>query len=325
MMRYKMFSILSATVLITTTAYAQVSTAGVQGQRQGAPQQRGAPGADAQNRNVLELLGVLQGVQESAASLQRGQRSGGPGQRGAGPNLGAEVDRVLTGAPSAWWTDTALTTRLGLSDVQKARIENIFQTHRQNLTTSKDALEREEAQLSKLLAAEPIERPSVFTQINKVIQARSDMERVNATMTLEMREQLTRAQWTQLQAQTTGHGQPGARGAGGGGAAPNWASATNSAAAATYAVDKTVTLEGRVAAFNLAEPRSNIVVEVVGNDGKTTRWTGEMAGLAQLTQQGWTRSSLSVGEKVAIEGAPSRDPSDNAVFVRTVRKIPEQR
>jgi hypothetical protein len=70
---------------------------------------------------------------------------------------------------------------------------------------------------------------------------------------------------------------------------------------------------------------SSIVFEVVGNDGKTTRWTGEMAGLAQLTQQGWTRSSLSVGEKAAIEGAPSRDPSENAVFVRTVRKIPEQR
>ena len=293
MKRYTVFSILSATVLITTTAYAQVSTVGLLEQRQGAPQ-------------------------------QRGQRSGGLGPGGAGggglggPDSGPEVvGHFLTGAPAAWWTDTALMTRLGLSDVQKARIENIFQTHRQNLTTSKDALEKEEGQLSKLLAADAIDRPSVFTQINKVIQARTDMERVNATMTLEMREQLTRAQWTQLQAQT---GQIGLRGGGG------RAVALNSAAAAlTYAADKGITLEGRVAAFNLAEPRSTIVVEVVGNDGKTTRWTGEMAGLAQLTQQGWTRSSLSVGEKVSIEGAPSRDPSENALLVRTVRKIPEQR
>lgn len=307
MKRYKVFSILSATVLITTTAYAQVSTAG-------APQQ------------------VTTAAQAGPAPqpAQRGQRSGGPGQRGAGglggPNTTrAEVGRILTaGAPAAWWTDTTLMTRLGLSDVQKARIENIFQTHRQNLTTSKDALEREEGQLSNLLAADPIDRPSAFTQINKVIQARSDMERVNATMTLEMREQLTRAQWTQLQAQTTG--QTVVRVGGGRGAASNLAAAaTNLAAASTYAVDKAITLEGRVAALNLSEPRSSIVVEVVGNDGKTTRWTGEMAGLAQLTQQGWTRSSLSVGEKVAIEGAPSRDPSENAVFVRTVRKIPEQR
>jgi len=254
MKRYRVFSILSATVLMTATAYAQITTAS--------------------------------------------------GQQPAG-------------APSAWWTDTALMTRLGLSEVQKARIENIFQTHRQNLTTSKDALEKEEAQLSKLLAADPIDRPSVFAEINKVIQARSDMERVNATMTLEMREQLTPAQWTQLQTQPTG--QRGGRGGLGRGA-------INSAAAAlTYAADKSITLEGRVAALNLAEPRSAIVIEVAGNDGKTTRWTGEMAGFGQLTQQGWTRSSLTVGEKVIIEGSPSRDPSENAVLIRTVRKVPEQR
>jgi Spy/CpxP family protein refolding chaperone len=320
MKRYKVFSILSATVLITTTAYAQVSTAGAQqqvttaqGQRQGAP--------------PLALLGVLQGFQggQVGQPVQRGQRSGGLGPRGAGagglggPDIGAEVDRILVGAPTAWWTDTALMTRLGLSDVQKARIENTFQAHRQNLTTSKDALEKEEAQLSKLLEADPIDRPSVLTQINKVIQARSDMERTNATMTLEMREQLTRAQWTQLQAQPAGQVGLRVRGGGGRGAAPN------SAAVATYAVDKSITLEGRVAALNLQEPRSSIVIEVVGTDGRTTRWTGEMAGLAQLTQQGWTRSSLSVGEKVAIEGAPSRDSSENAIFVHTVRRIPEQR
>jgi len=296
MKRYRVFSIFSATVLMATSAYAQLTTAS------GQPQ----------------LTTAVQAVQ----TPQRGQRSGGlgPGQLGApgAQNIAGYVDTLVAGAaPAAWWTDTALMTRLGLSDVQKARIENIFQTHRQDLMTSKDALEREEVQLSKLLAADTIDRPSVLTQINKVIQARSDMERVNATMTLEMREQLTRAQWTQLQAQT---GQIGLRGGGG------RAVALNSAAAAlTYAADKGITLEGRVAAFNLAEPRSTIVVEVVGNDGKTTRWTGEMAGLAQLTQQGWTRSSLIVGEKVSIEGAPSRDPSENAILVRTVRKIPEQR
>jgi len=288
MKRYKVFSIVSATVLITTTAFAQLPT----------------------------------------QPAQRGQRSGGlgAGQRGAGgqagglggANLGVEVDRILTGAPAAWWTDTALMTRLGLSDVQKARIENIFQTHRQNLTTNKDTLEKEEAQLSKLLEADPVDRPSLLSQINKVIQARSDMERVNATMTLEMREQLTRAQWTQLQTQPAG--QAGGRGRGGRGVTLN-----SAAAALTYAADKSINLEGRVAALNLAEPRSSIVVEVVGNDGKTTRWTGEMAGFAQLSQQGWTRSSLSVGEKVAIEGAPSRDPLENAVLVRTVRRISEQR
>src|SRR5262245_38316595 len=124
MKRYRVFSILSATVLMTATAYAQTTTASGQQQLTAA------------------------GIQVSQTS-QPGQRSGGPGQRGAGGQSaggfgGAApmvANRILeVGAPAAWWTDTALMTRLGLSDVQKARIENIFQTHRQNLTTTKDAL-----------------------------------------------------------------------------------------------------------------------------------------------------------------------------------------
>ena len=102
-------------------------------------------------------------------------------------------------ADTAWWTNTALVARLGLSDVQKTRIETTFEAHRQNLVSSKEQLEKEEAQLARLLQAETVDRATVFTQINRVTQARGDMERINATMTLEMREQLTRTQWLQLQ------------------------------------------------------------------------------------------------------------------------------
>ena len=104
--------------------------------------------------------------------------------------------------------------RLGLTDLQKSRIESSFQAYRPSLTSAKETLEKEEAQLSRLLDADSIDRSAVSLQVNRVIQARSEMERVNATMTLEMREQLTRAQWAQLQ-------QPnGGRGGRGGGAGP---------------------------------------------------------------------------------------------------------
>jgi Spy/CpxP family protein refolding chaperone len=86
-----------------------------------------------------------------------------------------------------------------LTDVQKSRIESTFEAHRQNLVSRKEQLEKEEAQLGRLLDAESIDRGSIFTQINRVVQARGEMERENAAMTLEMRELLTRAQWTQLQ------------------------------------------------------------------------------------------------------------------------------
>ena len=108
---------------------------------------------------------------------------------------------VIRSNATAWWTNTSLLTRLGISDDQKAKIDRTFESHKQNLTTTKDQLEKEEAQLDKLLAVDTLDHAGIVTQINRVVQARSDMERANSLMTLEMREVLTKAQWTQLQAQ----------------------------------------------------------------------------------------------------------------------------
>jgi hypothetical protein len=44
-----------------------------------------------------------------------------------------------------------------------------------------------------------MDRGAILTQLDRVIQARGEMERTNAAMTLEMREYLTHAQWMKLQ------------------------------------------------------------------------------------------------------------------------------
>jgi Spy/CpxP family protein refolding chaperone len=140
-----------------------------------------------------------------------GQRQGAPAQienhvREAYLDTLTVGNRVVTLAPasytitSTWWSNANTVAKLGLTDVQKSRIESTFEAHRPNLASRKEQLEKEEALLSRLLDAESIDRGSVFTQINRVVQARGEMERENAAMTLEMREHLTRAQWTQLQA-----------------------------------------------------------------------------------------------------------------------------
>jgi Spy/CpxP family protein refolding chaperone len=122
-----------------------------------------------------------------------GQRSGGGGLGVAGGNAGLGV------STNAWWTNTDLVARLGLTEEQKVKIERAFQNHRQDLASWSRELERAEAQLARLLDADVIDRASVTTQIQNVVQARGEMEKVNALMTLDMREVLTRPQWTQLQ------------------------------------------------------------------------------------------------------------------------------
>jgi hypothetical protein len=102
-------------------------------------------------------------------------------------------------AGGAWWTDAALVARLGLTEDQRSRIERAFTNHRLNLEASRANLEKEEAQLARLLDTEPLDRNAVTSQIFRVTNARGDMERENAAMTLEMREQMTLAQWNLLQ------------------------------------------------------------------------------------------------------------------------------
>src|SRR5439155_1830032 len=84
-------------------------------------------------------------------------------------------------------------------DDQKAKIERAFENHPLRIVSNTELLEKEEAQLARLLEAEPLDRNAVLTQIDHVTQARGEMERENSAMTLEMREQLTRTQWMQLQ------------------------------------------------------------------------------------------------------------------------------
>jgi TonB family protein len=143
------------------------------------------------NASTLDLLSLFQAP---------GQRSGGGRGAGTATPFGVVVPQqggIRVGG--AWWTNPALIQRLGLTDDQRAKLDRAFENHRQKIVLSTAVLEKEEAQLARLLEAETIDRSAVFTQIDRVTQARGEMERANSAMTLEMREQLTRAQWMQLQ------------------------------------------------------------------------------------------------------------------------------
>ena len=153
---------------------------------------------------ILSALFVLCAM--TANVHAQAQRSGG-GRGGLGPgtDVVGELRDLLNVLPNrwpnsgAWWTNPALVQRLGITDDQKTKIERAFESHRQRIVSNTALLEKEEAQLARLLEAEPLDRNAVFSQIDRVAQARSEMERANSAMTFEMRETLTRAQWMQLQ------------------------------------------------------------------------------------------------------------------------------
>lgn len=89
--------------------------------------------------------------------------------------------------------------------------------------------------------------------------------------------------------------------------------------AGTYIEDKTVTIQGTVAEFNIRNPHSFISIEVV-KDGKATRWGCEWGGVTQLSEGGVTKFTLKVGDKLVIDGAPSRDSAEAKILVRKVTR-----
>jgi periplasmic protein CpxP/Spy len=99
-----------------------------------------------------------------------------------------------------WWTDTALAKKLNLSEDQHKRMDAIFQESRLKLIDLRAALQKQEVILRPLLEADQPNEGQVLAQIDKVAQARAELEKANARMLLGLRSVLTLDQWKQLQA-----------------------------------------------------------------------------------------------------------------------------
>jgi hypothetical protein len=84
---------------------------------------------------------------------------------------------------------------------------------------------------------------------------------------------------------------------------------------ATYEVSKSIKLEGAIVQFVYRNPHSFVHVEAPDESGASQRWAIEWAGTSQLQQAGVKRDSLKVGDKVVINGRPSRVPGEYRVLM----------
>lgn len=91
--------------------------------------------------------------------------------------------------------------------------------------------------------------------------------------------------------------------------------------AATYFVDKEVTVEGTLTQFLFRNPHSFVKVEAPDDKGQMVVWAVEWGGGAQLNQEHVTRDTLKPGDRVVVTGNPGRDPADHRIRLhRIVRK-----
>jgi Spy/CpxP family protein refolding chaperone len=138
-------------------------------------------------------------------------------QRGGGfdhPGMQSEF-RIVP--PGMWWKNPNLVQRIGLMPDQTKKMDDIFQQSRLQLIDLKANLEKQNLMLEPMLSANPIDQGKAMAQIDKVAQARADLEKANAKMLLGIRGVLTPDQWTKLQTggREMGRGEgPGAPGPG---------------------------------------------------------------------------------------------------------------
>jgi Spy/CpxP family protein refolding chaperone len=97
---------------------------------------------------------------------------------------------VVEAQPRAWWKSEQIQKSLALSADQVSRIDSIFQAALPHLKKHRDELDRQEAELSRLIEMDADE-VTVGKQVDKVEAVRGHLNKLRTLMLLHMREALT--------------------------------------------------------------------------------------------------------------------------------------
>jgi Family of unknown function (DUF6152) len=71
---------------------------------------------------------------------------------------------------------------------------------------------------------------------------------------------------------------------------------------------RVIRIEGKVTQFRWINPHASFKVEGTADDGPDGVWTVEMTAANILANQGWKRTSLSVGDEIVAFVNPLREP-----------------
>ena len=123
--------------------------------------------------------------------------SGGPGMAGHRPPM----ERAFGGSgfEGRWWNNPRVIERLKLTDDQRKQFDKILLDHRENLVDLHANLQKAELSLEPLVKDDNPNEGAILAQIDKVAQARAELEKANARYLLALRSKLTPDQWKQVQ------------------------------------------------------------------------------------------------------------------------------
>ncbi len=107
--------------------------------------------------------------------------------------------RMMGPPPGKFWDNPEMVRRLNLTADQQKKLDDVFQQSRLKLIDLHAALEKEEAMLEPLMRAAQPDDSKVLPEIDRIAQARAELEKANARLLLGIRHVLTPEQWETLQ------------------------------------------------------------------------------------------------------------------------------
>ena len=95
--------------------------------------------------------------------------------------------------------------KLKLTEEQRKAMDKIFQDHRATLIDLHANVEKAELAMEPLIGEDTPNEAKILAQIDKLAQARAELEKANARFLLALRAKLTPEQWKTLQANRPEH------------------------------------------------------------------------------------------------------------------------
>lgn len=166
---------------------------------------------------LISTVALAQGPDAQGPGGQGpGGPPGGPPPQGRGPGNGGGRGQGRGGPQGMWWEDPQMVRLLGLTPDQRKKMDDIFQQHRVQLIDLRAAVQREEAILDPLMNSAQPDDSKILPQIDRIAQARADLEKADARLQLALRHVLTPEQWQVLRTESPRGRGPGGPGGPGG-------------------------------------------------------------------------------------------------------------
>ena len=173
-----------------------------------------ARSAETRWRIAAFLLAIGWGVHSAAAQGHGGGGMGGgfgggggmgrssmPSSRDTTLGRGSPETRasgMRLAPPGRWWDDSSIAKDLRLDSKQQHRMDDVFGANRDSLLKLYKSLQQEESTLAKTIRAKDLDEGQIFQQIDRVTEARAELEKAEVHMSLQIRKELTPEQTSKL-------------------------------------------------------------------------------------------------------------------------------